>query len=216
MIPERIVTFPWGADIRRYSPGDDHGLRDRLGWDDEAFVILSTRGWAPIYGAEELIRGFVLAARERPELRLLMLGGGQQSGLIRRIIERAKMIDRVHFPGQVRQELLPRYYRAADLYISASHSDGTSISLLEAMSCGRPVLVSDIPGNREWIESHVNGWLFPEGDVNALARAILYAADSRDQLVEMGQAARKLAQQRADWEKNFPRLFEAYQIAVQE
>jgi glycosyltransferase involved in cell wall biosynthesis len=126
------------------------------------------------------------------------------------------MIDRVHFPGQVRQAQLPQYYRAADLYVSASHSDGTSISLLEAMACGRPVLVSDIPGNREWVEPNVNGWLFPEGDVNALARAILHAVEARDRLSEMGKVARKLAQQRANWERNFPKLLEAYEIAFQE
>lgn len=216
MIPERIVTFPWGADIRRYAPGADDGLRERLGWDEKTFVILSTRGWAPIYGIEELIRASVLAAQKCPELRVLMLGSGPQSRLIRTIVERAQMIDRVHFPGQVRQAQLPQYYRAADLYVSASHSDGTSISLLEAMACGRPVLVSDIPGNREWVEPNVNGWLFPEGDVNALARAILHAVEARDRLSEMGKVARKLAQQRANWERNFPKLLEAYEIAFQE
>jgi hypothetical protein len=108
-----------------------------------------------------------------------------------------------------------RHYRIADLYLSASHSDGTSISLLEAMACGRPALVSDIPGNREWVQPGVNGWLFPDGDEKALAQAIVRAVDQRQQLPEMGRAAREIAEQRADWERNFQELLKAYGLALE-
>ena len=62
-------------------------------------------------------------------------------------------------------------YRAADLYLSASHSDGSSVSLMEALGCGLPVLVSDIPGNREWVTDGEQGWLFPDGDDAAAVAA---------------------------------------------
>jgi glycosyltransferase involved in cell wall biosynthesis len=127
----------------------------------------------------------------------------------------AKMLERVHFPGQVSRDDLPAYYRAADLYISTSHSDGTSISLLEALACATPVLLSDIPGNREWVtEPGQVGWLFRDGDVDSLSEGIIHAWESRSQLPAMGQAARRIAEARADWDKNFPQLFEAYQIAL--
>ncbi|MCK5428083.1 MAG: glycosyltransferase, partial [Anaerolineales bacterium] len=87
--------------------------------------------------------------------------------------------------------------------------------LLEAMACGRPALASDIPGNREWITPGENGWLFPDGDADALAQAILLAIKERDKLTEMGGAARNLAEQRADWEKNFQVLLSAYELAFQ-
>ena len=215
MASERIVTFPWGANIDKYSPGDDHGLRARLGWDDDAFVLLSTRGWEPIYGVDNLAHAFVRAAHQRPELRLLMLGNGPLAPKIRQIFMQADVLDRVHFPGQVKQKDLPNYYRAADLYISTSHSDGTSISLLEALASGKPVLLSDIPGNQEWVTTPGGvGWLFRDGDVGSLAEGILWVVDQREQLPAMGLAARQLAEARANWEKNFPHLFEAYQIAL--
>jgi glycosyltransferase involved in cell wall biosynthesis len=121
----------------------------------------------------------------------------------------------VSFPGQVSYDELPGYYRSADLYLSASHSDGTSISLLEAMACGKPALVSDIPGNREWVTAGENGWWFPDGSAEALAEAIIEAAELRSQLPGMGRAARCTAEQRADWEKNFPELLRAYRLAEQ-
>ncbi|MBM3143728.1 MAG: glycosyltransferase family 4 protein [Chloroflexi bacterium] len=230
MAPERIVTFPWGANIEKYSPGDDGGLRERLGWGEDAFVLLSTRGWAPIYGIDVLAHAFIRAARQRPELRLLMLGNGPLAPQIRQIFMQADFLDRVHFPGQMNQKDLPNYYRAADLYISASHSDGASISLLEALASGKPVLLSDIPGNQEWVspsspapalravgvsqgEGSRVGWLFRDGDVSSLTEGILGVVDHREQLPAMGVAARQLAESRANWEENFPKLFEAYRIA---
>jgi len=64
------------------------------------------------------------------------------------------------------------------------------------------------------VQDGANGWLFPDGDENALARVIVNAVALRDRLPEMGRAARQVAEQRGDWERNFPELMRAYQIAV--
>ena len=218
MDAERIITFPWGANVQKYSPVSNKAqvvVRQRLGWDEGAFVLLSTRGWESIYGVDDLARAFVRTARQHPELRLFMLGNGSLAPTIRQIFQRGGVMEQVHYPGQVSQEKLPDYYQAADLYISTSHSDGTSISLLEALASGTPVLISDIPGNQEWISGPGEvGWLFKDGDVESLTNGILHAIKNREQLPTMGQAARKLAEIRGNWEQNFPKLFQAYEIAL--
>jgi len=218
MAPERIVAFPWGANIRKYIPAEvkwQSPIRERLGWGEENFVILSTRSWSEIYGVDDLAEAFVEAAQVHPELRLLMLGNGPLAPKIRGVFSRGRVDEYVHFPGQIPQERLPEYYRAADLYVSTSHSDGTSISMLEALASGTPVLLTDIPGNKEWIETPGEfGWLFRDGDVESLLQGILHAFDHRQELGSMGRVARQAAESRANWEKNFPRLFEAYEIAL--
>jgi glycosyltransferase involved in cell wall biosynthesis len=220
MPDERIVTFPWGIDLEHFTPaGHTHQPEVSSAGVDTPFTLLSTRSWEPVYGVETIARAYAKAASQCPELRLAMLGNGSQAGLLRRILasagsEYAGSYPRVLFPGQISYADLPRYYRSADLYVSASHSDGTSISLLEAMACGRPVLVSDIPGNCEWVQQGENGWLFPEGDEKALAQAILHAVTQREHLPEMGRAARRIAEQRADWKLNFPQLERAFKIAL--
>ena len=103
----------------------------------------------------------------------------------------------------------------ADLYISPAHVDGSSVSLMEALACGLPCLVSDIPANKEWVEDGVNGWLFPDGNADALAAKILDAIRLRESLPAMGESARMSAEMRADWKKNFGQLLVAYEQAVQ-
>ncbi len=202
MRDEGMVIFPWGIDLEQFPFAPPP--------DGPAFTLLSTRSWEPIYGVDVIAQAFASAARQIPELRLVMLGGGSQARLLHSIFSQAGVLERVHFPGQVSQADLPRFHRMANLYVSASHSDGTSISLLEALATGRPALVSDIHGNREWVRSGENGWLFPDGSASALAQSIVDAARQRQNLTEMGRAARQIAQQRADWRKNFPVLVQAY------
>lgn len=215
--PERIVIFPWGIDLTRFTPslsGAPSALRQRLGWQD-CFVVLSLRSWEPIYGIDVLLRGFAEAAQQDSDLRLLLLGSGSLSGMVHQIIQQYDLAERVYLGGQVNQDALPGIYHAADLYVSASHSDGSSVSLMEAMGSALPVLVSAIPANREWVREGVQGWLFPDGDSHALAEGILRAARQRSDLGPLRKAARAAAEQRADWNKNFAMLLRAYQMAQQ-
>jgi glycosyltransferase involved in cell wall biosynthesis len=208
MSDERIVTFPWGVDLQQFSPLDKKPNHD-------TFTLLSTRSWEPVYRVDILAQAFAIAACQNPSLRLVMLGNGSMKDRLVQIFQEADVLEQVSFPGQISQENLPPYYHRADIYICASHSDGTSISLLEALACGKPVIMSDIPGHREWVTPGVQGWLFPDGDAQTMAQFILKATENREQLIEMGCAARQLAEQRADWNKNFPELFKAHQLAFQ-
>ncbi len=213
MPEDRIVVFPWGADLSHFSPGGSGELKTRLGWDRD-FVLLSTRAFERDYGVEAVVRAFTIAFRRAPILRLLVLGQGSLESKLRSMVRESGLEDKVHFAGQVDYVDLPKYYRVAHLYLSASIVDGSSVSLLEAMSCGIPALVSDIPGNREWVVPGRNGWLFPTGDDKALAEAIVRLASDPVELDQMGRAGREVAVKRADWRRNSKRLMEAYELAT--
>ena len=158
-----------------------------------------------------MAKAFVKVAAKNPDVNLILLGGGSQGSRIRQMLMNGGVLDRVHFGGQVGQKDLPRWYHMADIYISPSHVDGSSVSLMEALACGLPCLVSDIPGNREWIVEGKNGWLFRDGDADDLAEKILHAIKSRRSFKKIGESARKTAEQKADWRKNFGKLLEAYE-----
>ncbi len=208
----RYYQFPWGVDLDHFSPIGSTNLRHKLGWQNKT-VLLSTRSAEPIYGLDVMVNAFLTAQKLKPDLRLIMLGKGlEQSGYAKMIGDHG-LEEKVYFGGMATLDELPDVYRSADFYLSASHSDGSSVSLMEALACGLPVIVSDIPGNREWINEGENGWLFKDGDAGEFAAKILLAAGQMDSLNTMKPKNRQLAENRADWSKNFPVLLDAYEKA---
>ena len=214
MSSERIVVFPWGVNLSHFNPQGSAETRQKLGWGPD-FVILSARMWEPVYGVDLLIKAFIQAAQRFPKLRLIMLGDGSQRTLIHDLLADAGLEGRVHFAGMIASASLPDYYRSADLYISASHSDGSSVSLLEAMACGLPSVISNIPGNMEWVKHGETGWSFADRVVDELTQGISTAVQHKDNLKSMGQMARDVVEARADWNKNYPKMIEAYQMAIE-
>ena len=85
---------------------------------------------------------------------------------------------------------------------------------MEALACGIPALVSNIPGNREWVTPGVNGWWFQEGSAEALANVLLEAIQNIDQLRDYSERSRQIAEERADWGKNSEGLHHDYKLAL--
>lgn len=214
MQEEDIFLFPWGIDLQQFLPAATSEIREKLGWQNQ-YVILSNRSWESLYGVDTVVNAFINASKHAPELRLLLLGTGSMKEQITQLIETSGAKDLVHVAGQISNDQLAEYYHASDLYISASYSDGSSVSLMEALACGLPALVSDIPGNREWVTETVEGWRFTPGDVGEITRKILDTCDSRDSLDPIKAAARRKAEVKADWTHNFQILLNAYQHVVE-
>ena len=222
MNPEKTVIFPWGTDIEHFQPKkEERGKKKPSGTNRKSKIVnpksitlFCSRTWEAIYGVDVLAKAFVKVASVNPDVNLILLGGGSQGPRIRQILTNGGVMGRVHFGGQVGQRDLPRWYHMADIYISPSHVDGSSVTLMEALASGLPCLVSDISGNKEWVEEGVNGWLFRDGDVDDLAEKILSAIKNRRSFGKIGKAARQTAEEKADWSKNFGKLLEAYDNVI--
>jgi len=211
MKPERTVIFPWGTDIEYFVPKQEARGKKTASPNRKSITLFCSRTWESIYGVDMLAKAFVKVGASDPNIDLILLGGGSQGAKIRQILMNGGVMERVHFGGHVAQADLPRWYHMADLYISPSHVDGSSVTLMEALASGLPCLVSDIAGNREWIEDGVNGWLFRDGDVDDLAEKILNAIKNHKSFKKISEAARRTAEQKADWKKNFGKLLEVYE-----
>jgi len=206
MNPEKTIVFPWGVDLQHYQPST-------FNLEPSTFTLFCNRSWEPRYGVDVLAKAFVKVAATKPEVSLILLNGGSQAAIIRQILQNGGALERVYFGGQVSQTDLPNWYHRANLYISPSHVDGSSVSLMEALACGLPCLVSDIPANKEWVTENKNGWLFEDGNVNMLAEKILLAIESKS-LAKIGNASRIIAEERADWKKNAMKLMQTYEIIL--
>jgi glycosyltransferase involved in cell wall biosynthesis len=209
----RIVQFPWGIRRGSFSPQGPAESRESFGWRLDSFVFISTRSWEPLYNIHVLLQAFHLAYRQNNRLRLLLLGDGSEAGRVRSIIAQNDLNEVVVTPGLIAGTETPRWFRAANAYVSCAKSDGTSISLLEAMATGLPAIVTDIPSNREWITEDKNGWLATTGSSKEFAAKLLRAASrSLDHLEAISERNQSVVTERADWDRNFPKLLRLYEF----
>src|ERR1051325_8853856 len=135
---DKIVVFPWGVDLGLFRPEENKAaLKSDLGVGDRP-VIITTRTLSPVYGIEYFLRALPDVLRVHPRALALVVGTGPLDRQMRDLATSLGLRDHVHFAGNVPNEKLPRYLNAADIYVSPSLSDGTSLCLLEALACGLP------------------------------------------------------------------------------
>jgi L-malate glycosyltransferase len=216
MIPyndKDIIQFPWGVNLQLFKPGYDRlNLKTKHEWKN-CFLILSTRMWEPIYGIDIVLNSFYLAYKSNPELRLVLLGDGSQALEIKKFIRKHNLETIIILPGIIPEDLIADYYRAVNVYLSCSLSDGSSVSLLEAMATGLPVIVSDIPGNREWVKNKKNGFLVSAGNFKDFSAALInISTKSITERQEISYDNRSLIEKKADWDKNVLKLIYTYDL----
>lgn len=214
MAADRIFEIPWGVDLELFRQGPDRAAsRARHGWHGKT-MVLSARAHEPKYGLETIVQGFIIANASQSGLHLVVLGRGSLTEKLVEEVRRSGSAASVSFLGAVGNREVADYLRAADVYVSASRVDGSSVTLLEAMATGLPSVVTDILGNREWIEPGATGLLFPVGDAPALGTAILQVAGDASLRRAMGARARMIVEERANWRENRVKLDALYRAAL--
>lgn len=199
----RLEEILWGADTDHFVPSAK---------PPEGFTVVSLRSWEPNYHIDVLIKAFARAVRARPGAgwRLCLLGGGPQAEGLKALVAGLAIAAPVDFVGRVNDAEMVQAMQGASVSVSVPRSDATSVSLLESLACGLPVVVSDLPANRQWVGQD-NGWIVPAGDVEALAHALVAALDDPARRQRMAQANRALAAVRASRRVQMDRMAALYQ-----
>lgn len=207
-----MTRAPFGVDLPRYAPGPQlqakaDALRAALGLGSQNILICTNRNHAPLYRPDVVIRAFALALGQQPNLFLHIAGQGELTHSLKSLARQLGAAERIHFAGWLQHDEIPHFLAASDIYVSASSVDGSSVSLMQAMALGLPVIATDIPGNREWVEACDCGLLTPVGDNDALAHALRQLAEMRpDERRALGAKGRQHAMNNADWRQNAQRI----------
>lgn len=199
----RLTVIPNGVDTSLFAPGTDE-LTNR--------TVMCVGRLSPYKDQATLV-----AALGRPELavrgvRLLLVGPPDDAAYtasLRHLAADLGVQGRLEIVGLVDFGRLPDLYRSAAVVATASRAEGMPLALLEAMSCGRPVVASAIPQHLE--VGRDSGVSFvPPGDATAMARAIAGLIDDTQARVRAGVAARRTAVERYSWDavaERFERLY---------
>jgi L-malate glycosyltransferase len=208
--PDKIVITPIGVDTQRFQPV---GLSETINNSDPSrnYVrIISTRNLAAIYNVETFIKAIPIVIGKFSQLQFTVLGDGVLKKELQNLVNSLGISGKVSFIGKVLNDDLIYYLKSSDIYVSTSLSDGTSISLLEAMSCGLPCIVSEIPANKPWIKERENGLLFKPGSYEELADKIVSILDNKELRIKMGLAARALVIEKGDHQKEMAKIENIY------
>lgn len=201
--PDRITEIPWGTDLSVFHPGGLRADLENLHIPPGYSTVLSLRAHEPLYRIHDLVDAWPAVLDKRPDSVLLIGNTGTVTEELRERALHAGIDQHVRFLGLINEEDLAPLLRAVDAYVSTSPIDGTSVTLLQAMACGAPVIVADIPGNQAWVEPDVSGHLYRAGDAEDLAAMIIHTLSlPADVTQKLSRAARVQVLERADWNEN--------------
>ena len=203
---EKISTIPMGVDQTFI----EAGRHREVGTENRPFAVLSNRNLIPIYNVSLLIRAIPIVLNEEPETKFLIAGDGAEKEALEREVKGLNISSSVRFLGRVLHEQMPILLSQADIYVSTSLYDGTSVSLLEAMGSGAFPIVTDIPANRQWITNEENGFLISADEEEFLARKIIDAIRNRELLEKSQTKNRLIIEQRALWPEYVKRVTNIY------
>lgn len=210
-IKEEIITvFPWGIDLKLFKPIDKNVCRRKLNFENEKFIIYFNRPLSEIYGIEYLLNGYKLFADSKEDVELNIISDGPLLDYTRKFISENKLQNKIKIIGRKVNSILPVYLNASDIYISPSLSDGTSLSLLEAMACGTGILVSDVPAVMEWINNN-NGLIVRRKSVSDICDKLNFAYNNRDLMKKFVKINIDIINEKADWGKNYSALKNIYE-----
>jgi glycosyltransferase involved in cell wall biosynthesis len=204
---DRIVLIPWGVDLELFTPIGPEVSAAAHGFASGSRVVLSLRTHDTLYRTSDVIEAFARAALVDPALVLVMGGDGPLTPAHHARVAELGLESRVRFIERVDETELPALLRGAELYVTASETDGTSVTLLQAMACGVPVIASRNAGNDTWIRDGETGRLFDVGDIESFASLLVpYPRDTKSP--DTRERALALVIEDANWKRNRLRLLD--------
>ena len=163
--------------------------------------VLCTRTLAEIYDPFTIINACEILKKKNIPFKLTFAAGGKLEQKINKIINEKSLQNHIFLLGGYDNNKLQDIFLNHHIYISASHRDGTSISLLEAMACGVFPIVTRIESNKYWLEDGKTALMFERGNAQELSNKIIITIDNDELIKKAIQINRKLVEEKADREK---------------
>ncbi len=175
--------------------------------------LLHVSNFRPVKRVGDLVTAFAQIAEKVPDVDLLLIGDGPTRPEVDRLIRKYELNSRIKCPGFKRD--VYQYLRCAHAFGLSSELEGAPLSLLEAMSCGLPVVATSVGGIPEIVQDGINGLLVPFGDIDALADK-LYAVLTDSKLAgDLGRSARQTILKNHTAEKVIPQYEAIYEKVLQ-
>lgn len=205
-----IEVIENGIEWKRYqSHTDKTSLRAKLGLDANRKYVACVARFHPIKDHTSLLQGFAQLAKQRTDVDLLLIGDGPRREELHTLVQQLGIQDRVQFLG-VRSDVAD-LLQAVDVFALTSLCEAASLTLLEAMAAGLPVVVTDVGGNPEIVRQEKEGLLVPRQDAAAIGYALSRILSDSSLANRMGQAGKQRVKETYTLERTIERYHQLYQ-----
>ena len=189
-----IELIYFGTDIKTFSPeAKNLSFFEKYGIPKHSFIVLSNRGFLPIYSIETLLEAGNLLKKNIENLAIVIVGGGVRDDYLREFARAQAIDDVTYFIGRLNSADFVQASASCDVYVSTSTSDGgLAASVAEAMSCETAVVITDFGDNKNWLKNESAGLVFPIKDSSSLADKIIYLYNNPGVRSNLGVEARKI------------------------
>ncbi len=171
-----INVIPFGVDMNKY-----FNSTKTLKPTSSTIVLGNVKHLYPESGTDYLLRAFKTTSDHYPNLtfKLLIIGEGYFLKDLQSLADELSISDSVTFLGQVMNEKIPEYLNMMDIYIAPSIKESFGVSVVEAMACKIPVIVSDAPGLKEVVQDNISGIIVPKKNSTAIFNSIVTILENK-------------------------------------
>ncbi|HNZ25783.1 MAG TPA: glycosyltransferase family 4 protein [Spirochaetota bacterium] len=198
--PDQIISVIYnGVDIEEFKP--------RV-IESNIFTVISTSRLIKRKGIQYLIDGFIEFAKGKNDVKLIVIGDGNQKEELISLVSENGEKDKIEFLGKINHDNLPKHYQSSDVFCLPFLNEGMSNALLEAMASGLAILATDTGGTKELIDES-NGIIIQKESKKAITDSLNLLYNNRDLLTKMGYNSR-LKAETMSWKKCAEKYIETY------
>jgi glycosyltransferase involved in cell wall biosynthesis len=187
---------------------DRAAARAVLGIPASAHVVGTVARFDPVKDLGTLVRGFATLRETRPEATLVMIGDGPEMPALRQLIAQLNLTGSTRLPGH--RDDARRLMTGFDQYVNCSITEGTSLTIMEAMAASLPVVATAVGGTGEIVVDGETGVLVPSQDPRALSAALLDLATNETRAAALARAGRRRVEEYFSLDRMVERYARAY------
>jgi glycosyltransferase involved in cell wall biosynthesis len=204
-----VTVIPFGIDTDTFAPKKVKTL-----FNEGDVVLGSIKPIEIIYNIDVLIQAFATLSARHPRLKLLIVGEGALQNRFEQLCVQLGISEKVVFTGRIPFSEISSYYNMIDVLVNISEYESFGVSVIEAMACGKPVVVTNVGGLKEIVKDDSLGLKVAIRQVDETTAAIEKLITDKQLYNHIAVNARKYVMEHYNWENNLNQMIEAYKTLI--
>lgn len=210
-----IKVIPFGIDTSVFKPEDSR--------EQENLIIGTVKKLEKVYGIDILLKAIARLIESLQHkgyteivnsLHIVIVGGGTELNNLRQLAGKLGIADKIDFVGTVKNDDVPHYINEMDIYCALSRSESFGVAVLEASSCGVPVVVSDVGGLPEVTQHDETGYIVNHNDLDSIADVLLSLLLDKEKRKQLGKNGRAFVKGHYNWSYNVDQMEDTYKEVI--